>query len=103
MNARVQEKRSLTPPPRPAEPRWAHRDVIPTALRAGIQYAGFVASRPRHSRGAVSLRLPDTLEQQLRQEGRLSGQPRSQLMGEALETLLSQRRDGRAQAALRLE
>ena len=51
---------------------------------------------------AVSLRLPDHLEQQLREEARLSGQPRSQLMREALETLLSQRREGRAQAALRL-
>jgi Arc/MetJ-type ribon-helix-helix transcriptional regulator len=51
---------------------------------------------------AVSLRLPDHLEQQLNEEARLSGQPRSQLMREALETLLSQRREGRAQAALRL-
>ncbi len=51
---------------------------------------------------AVSLRLPDHLEQQLSEEARLSGQPRSQLMREALETLLSQRREGRAQAALRL-
>jgi Arc/MetJ-type ribon-helix-helix transcriptional regulator len=50
---------------------------------------------------AVSLRLPDHLEQQLNEEARLSGQPRSQLMREALETLLSQRREGRAQAALR--
>ena len=52
--------------------------------------------------GAVSLRLPDNLEQQLSEEARLSGQPRSQLMREALETLLYQRREGRAQAALRL-
>ena len=51
---------------------------------------------------AVSLRLPDHLEQQLNEEARLSGQPRSQLMREALETLLSQRREERAQAALRL-
>ena len=51
---------------------------------------------------AVSLRLPDHLEQQLSEEARLSGQPRSQLMREALETLLSQRREERAQAALRL-
>jgi metal-responsive CopG/Arc/MetJ family transcriptional regulator len=51
---------------------------------------------------AVSLRLPDHLEQQLNEEARLSGQPRSQLLREALETLLSQRREGRAQAALRL-
>ncbi len=50
---------------------------------------------------AVSLRLPDHLEQQLNEEARLSGQPRSQLLREALETLLSQRREGRAQAALR--
>jgi predicted transcriptional regulator len=33
---------------------------------------------------AVSLRLPDHLEQQLNEEARLSGQPRSQLMREAL-------------------
>jgi predicted transcriptional regulator len=52
--------------------------------------------------GAVSLRLPDHLERQLNEEARLSGQPRSQLLREALETLLSQRREGRAQAALRL-
>ena len=51
---------------------------------------------------AVSLRLPDHLEQQLNEEARLSGQPRSQLMREALETLLCQRREERAQAALRL-
>ncbi len=50
---------------------------------------------------AVSLRLPDHLEQQLNEEVRLSGQPRSQLMREALENLLSQRREGRAQASLR--
>ena len=42
------------------------------------------------------------LEQQLSEETRLSGQPRSQLLREALETLLSQRREARAQAALRL-
>ena len=51
---------------------------------------------------ALSLRLPDHLEQQLNEEARLSGQPRSQLLREALETLLSQRRQERAQAALRL-
>ena len=52
--------------------------------------------------GAVSIRLPDKLEQQLNEEARLSGQPRSQLMRETLKTLLSQRREERAQAALRL-
>jgi predicted transcriptional regulator len=51
---------------------------------------------------ALSLRLPDHLEQQLNEEARLSGQPRCQLMREALETLLSHRREGRAQAALRM-
>ena len=51
--------------------------------------------------GALSIRLPDHLEQQLNEEVRLSGQPRSQLMREALENLLSQRREGRAQASLR--
>ena len=49
---------------------------------------------------AVSLRLPDHLEQQLNEEARRSGQPRSQLLREALETLLCQRRQERAQAAL---
>jgi len=51
---------------------------------------------------AISLRLPDHLEQQLSEEARLSGQPRSQLLREALETLLSLRREARAQTALRL-
>jgi metal-responsive CopG/Arc/MetJ family transcriptional regulator len=47
---------------------------------------------------AICLRLPDHLEQKLNEEARLSGQSRSQLMREALETLLSQRREERAQA-----
>ena len=51
--------------------------------------------------GALSLRLPDDLEQQLSQEARLSGQYRSQLLREALEGLLCRRRQERAQAALR--
>jgi hypothetical protein len=38
----------------------------------------------------------------INEEARLSGQPRSHLLREALETLLSQRREARAQAALRL-
>jgi predicted DNA-binding protein len=38
---------------------------------------------------AISLRLPDHLEQQLNEEARLSGKPRSQLLREALETLLT--------------
>ena len=41
------------------------------------------------SMSAISLRLPDHLEQQLNEEARLSGKPRSQLMREALETLLT--------------
>ena len=52
--------------------------------------------------GAVSLRLPDDLERQLAEEARFSGQPRSRLIREALETLLSQRREARAAAALRM-
>jgi predicted transcriptional regulator len=48
--------------------------------------------------GSVSLRLPDHLEQRLNEEARLSGQPRSQLMREAMETLLHQRREERAPA-----
>ena len=51
---------------------------------------------------AISLRLPDHLEQQLNEEARRSGQPRSQLLREALETLLHQRQEERAQAALKL-
>jgi predicted transcriptional regulator len=51
--------------------------------------------------GALSLRLPDDLEQQLSQEARLSGQSRSQLLREALDGLLCRRRQERAQAALR--
>ena len=50
--------------------------------------------------GALSLRLPDALERQLTQEASLSGVPRSQLIREALEALLDQRRRERAEAAL---
>lgn len=52
--------------------------------------------------GEVSLRLPAHLEQQLNEEARRSGQPRSQLLREALENLLHQRREERALAALKL-
>ncbi len=48
--------------------------------------------------GAVSLRLPDDLVNKLSEEARLSGQPRSQPMREALEGLLSRRRAERAEA-----
>jgi len=67
-----------------------------------MHLVNFHASRLWRSMNAVSLRLPDHLEQQLNEEARLSGQPRSQLLREALETLLSQRREERVQAALRL-
>jgi predicted transcriptional regulator len=50
--------------------------------------------------GALSLRLPDDLERKLSQEASLSGQPRSQLIREALEALLSHRERERAEAAL---
>ena len=50
--------------------------------------------------GALSLRLPDYLERKLSQEASLSGQPRSQLIREALEALLSHRERARAEAAL---
>jgi predicted transcriptional regulator len=50
--------------------------------------------------GAVSLRLPDDLERKLSQEARLSGQPRSQLIREALEDLLSRRERERVVAAM---
>ncbi|MBC1262439.1 ribbon-helix-helix protein, CopG family [Synechococcus sp. BSF8S] len=38
--------------------------------------------------GADSLRLPEDLERMLRQDASLSGQPRSQLIREALEQAL---------------
>ena len=50
--------------------------------------------------GALSLRLSDELERQLCQEASLSGQPRSQLIREALEALLARRRRERSEAAL---
>ena len=71
-------------------------------MQIGMHLVNFIASRPWGAMSAVSLRLPDHLEQQLSEETRLSGQPRSQLLREALETLLSQRREGREQAALKL-
>jgi len=73
-----------------------------SVIQIDMHLVNFVASRPWGAMSAVSLRLPDHLEQQLSEETRLSGQPRSQLLREALETLLSQRREGRAQAALKL-
>lgn len=50
--------------------------------------------------GAVSLRLPDDLERKLSQEATLSGQPRSQLIREALEDLLTRRERERLVAAM---
>ncbi|MFM9104342.1 MAG: ribbon-helix-helix protein, CopG family [Cyanobium sp.] len=50
--------------------------------------------------GALSLRLPDDLERKLSQEASLSGQPRSQLIRAALETLHLHRERERAEAAL---
>ena len=50
--------------------------------------------------GAVSLRLPEDLVQKLSQEASLSGQPRSQLIREALEALLSRRERERLEAAM---
>ncbi len=49
---------------------------------------------------ALSLRLSEELERKLSQEASLSGQPRSQLIREALETLLAQRERQRAETAL---
>ncbi len=40
---------------------------------------------------AISLRLPEDLERQLSDEARLSGLPRSQVMRQALEDLISRR------------
>lgn len=50
--------------------------------------------------GAVSLRLPEDLERKLSREASLSGQPRSQLIREALEALLSRRERERMETAL---
>jgi metal-responsive CopG/Arc/MetJ family transcriptional regulator len=50
--------------------------------------------------GAISLRLPEQLERKLGLEARLSGQPRSQLLREALEDLLSRRERERSLAEL---
>jgi predicted DNA-binding protein len=57
-----------------------------------MQLVNLIASSLWRSMGAVSIRLPDHLEQQLNEEARSSGQPRSQLLREALEALLAQRR-----------
>jgi predicted DNA-binding protein len=50
--------------------------------------------------GAISLRLPEQLERKLGLEARLSGQPRSQVLREALEDLLSRRERERSVAEL---
>jgi len=50
--------------------------------------------------GAISLRLPHELEGKLAEEASLSGQPRSQLIREALEALLALRQRQRDEAAL---
>jgi hypothetical protein len=50
--------------------------------------------------GVLSLRLPDDLEQGINEESQRSGQPRSQLIREALNLLLAQRRQERHAAAL---
>ena len=53
-----------------------------------------------HAMGALSLRLPEDLDRQLSHEAELCGQPRSQLIREALEALLLQRQRQRLEAAL---
>jgi predicted transcriptional regulator len=78
------------------------RSASQPALQTAMQPVNSLEPRRWRSMGAVSLRLPTNLEQQLSEEARLSRQPRSQLIREALETLLSQRRHERAQAALKL-
>ena len=50
---------------------------------------------------AISIRLPDDLDRKLADEVRRTGQPRSQLIREALEALLAQRRQERLDAQLR--
>jgi metal-responsive CopG/Arc/MetJ family transcriptional regulator len=47
-----------------------------------------------------SLRLPNDLERKLSQEARLCGQPRSQLIRDALEALLSRRERERVAVAM---
>ena len=49
----------------------------------------------------ISIRLPDDLDQKLVEEVTRTGQPRSQLIREALEALLAQRRRERLDAQLR--
>lgn len=50
--------------------------------------------------GAISLRLPEPLERRLLEEARLCGQPRSELLREALEELLARRQRQRFEAEL---
>ena len=50
---------------------------------------------------AISIRLRDDLDQELAEEVARTGQPRSQLIREALEALLAQRRRERFDAQLR--
>jgi metal-responsive CopG/Arc/MetJ family transcriptional regulator len=50
--------------------------------------------------GAISLRLPEDLDRKLSREVRLTGQPRSQLIREALEALLTGRERARQEAAM---
>ena len=50
---------------------------------------------------AISIRLPDDLDQKLAEEVTRTGQPRSQLIREALEALLAKRRQERLDAQLR--
>ena len=50
---------------------------------------------------AISIRLPDDLDQKLAEEATRTGQPRSQLIRQALEALLAQRRLERGDAQLR--
>jgi len=50
---------------------------------------------------AISIRLPDDLDQKLADEVRRTGQPRSQRIREALEALLDQRQRERLAAQLR--
>jgi metal-responsive CopG/Arc/MetJ family transcriptional regulator len=57
--------------------------------QVGMHLVNCIPSSLWRSMSAISLRLPDHLEQQLNEEARLSGKPRSQLMREALETLLT--------------
>ena len=81
----------------PAGPMRTTLDIEDDVLAAAKE----LARRQGTSAGESATAATANLEQQLSEEARLSRQPRSQLIREALETLLSQGWHERAQAALK--